>query len=435
MSLRQLLEERAAAGNPVRVGLVGAGQMGMGLINQMELMPGMHAVAVADIVLDRVRASYQEAGVPDGQIVEVSDVDAAGGAIAEGKRVALQDATMLTQIPTLDVIVEATGIPEIGAKVAWDAILHRKHMVQMNVETDATVGYVLRRMAEAAGVVYTLTIGDEPGAAMELYNFAHALGYEIVCVGKGKNNPLNRTATPESLAEEAARKDMNPKMLAGFVDGTKTMVEMTSLGNGIGYGPDVRGMHGPTATPKTLKTLFVPESEGGVLESTHVVDFALGTDVSPGVFLIFTTDQPKIAKDLAYLSMGPGPYYSLYRPYHLTSLETPISIARAVLKGETTLATDRPPVAETVALAKRDLQAGEQLDTIGGFTMYGLIEKADVARAENLVPIGLAQGATMVNDVASHTPITYDDVELDESLTIFHLRQLQDRMIEQEQGA
>lgn len=435
MSLNKLLEQRAAEGHPVRVGLVGAGQMGMGLICQMELMTGMHAVAVADIMVDRVKASYREAGVPDEQVLAVTDVDTAATAIADGKRVALQNATMLTQIPNLDVVVEATGIPEVGAKVAWDAILHRKHMVQMNVETDATVGYVLRRMAEAAGVVYTLTIGDEPGAAMELYNFAHALGYEIVCVGKGKNNPLNREATPERLAEEAAGKDMNPKMLTGFVDGTKTMVEMTSLGNGIGYGPDVRGMHGPTATPKTLKTLFAPQAQGGVLESTHVVDFALGTDVSPGVFLIFTTDQPKIIKDLAYLSMGPGPCYSLYRPYHLTSLETPISIGRAALKGETTLATDRPPVAETIAVAKRDLKAGEKIDSIGGFTMYGLIERADVTRAENLVPIGLAQGARLVNDVEQHIPLTYDDVELDESLTIFHLRQLQDRMIEQELGA
>jgi predicted homoserine dehydrogenase-like protein len=335
---------------------------------------------------------------------------------------------VLTAIPNLDIVVEATGIPEVGAQVAWDTILNCKHMLQMNVETDATVGYVLRRMAKAAGVVYTLTIGDEPGAAMELYSFARALGFEVTCVGKGKNNPLDRTANPDSVAEEAARKDMNPKMLAGFIDGTKTMVEMTSLGNGIGYPPDVRGMHGPTASPDTLKELFAPQAQGGVLESTGVVDFALGS-VAPGVFLTFTTDQPKIVKDLGYLSMGEGPQYSLYRPYHLTSLETPISIGRAVLKGETTLATDRPPVAETVAVAKRDLRAGEEVDALGGYTVYGIIERADVAREDGLLPLGLAPGAVLVTDVAEGTLLRYSDVELNESLAIVQLRRLQDRMV------
>ena len=428
MSLYERLTERAAQGRPVRVGLVGAGQMGVGLICQMELMEGMQAVAVADIASERTMVAYVEAGVPDDLIVEVTDAGTAATAIEEGKRVTLTDGATLATIPNLDIIVEATGIPNVGAKVAWDAILNRKHVMQMNVETDATVGYILRRMAKAADVVYTLTIGDEPGAAKDLYDFAHTLGFEIVCAGKGKNNPLDRTATAESCAKKAAQKDMNPKMLASFVDGTKTMVEMTSLGNGIGYVPDVRGMHGPQASPETLKRIFVPKADGGILNSTHVVEYALGS-VAPGVFLIFTTDQPKILKDLRYLSMGPGPYYSLYRPYHLTSLETPVSIARAVLKGETTLATDQPPVVETVAVAKRYLKAGEKIDGIGGFTVYGTIEKASVARDEDLLPIGLASGGTLVNDVAQSMPIRYADVEIDETTTIFHLRRLQDQMI------
>lgn len=428
MSLYERLKERAAQGRPVRVGLVGAGQMGVGLICQMELMVGMQTVAVADIAPERATGAYIEAGVPDDVIVEVTSTDAAATAVEEGKRVALTSATTLAAIPNLDIIVEATGIPDVGAKVAWDAILNRKHVIQMNVETDATVGYILRRMAKAAGVVYTLTIGDEPGAAKDLYDFAHTLGFEIVCVGKGKNNPLDLTATPESCAKKAAQEDMNPKMLASFVDGTKTMVEMTSLGNGIGYVPDVRGMHGPQASPDTLAQIFRPKADGGILNRTHVVEYALGS-IAPGVFLVFTTDQPKILKDLGYLSMGPGPYYSLYRPYHLTSLETPISIARAVLKGETTLATDQPPVAETVAVAKRDLKAGERIDGIGGFMVYGTIERADIARDENLLPIGLAPGGTLVNDILQGTPIRYADIELDEATTICHLRRLQDQMV------
>lgn len=428
MKLLELLRERAAEDRPVRVGLVGAGQMGQGLVCQMELMEGMQAVAVADIVRARAAEAYRTAGVAEDEILDVGDAATAATAVEEGKRVTLTDARVLAAVPNLDVVVEATGIPEIGAQVAWDTILSGTHIVQMNVEADATVGYVLRRMAQAAGVVYTLTIGDEPGAAMELYSFARALGFDITCVGKGKNNPLDCTATPDSVAEEAARKDMNAKMLAGFVDGTKTMVEMTSLGNGIGYPPDVRGMHGPEASPDTLATVFAPRAQRGVLESTGVVDFALGS-VAPGVFVTFATDQPKIIKDLQYLSMGEGPQYSLYRPYHLTSLETPISIGRAVLKGETTLATDRPPVAETVAVAKRDLKAGDEVDALGGYTVYGVIERADISRDEDLLPIGLAPGSSLVADVAQGVPLRYEDVDVDESLTIVQLRRLQDRML------
>jgi predicted homoserine dehydrogenase-like protein len=220
---------------------------------------------------------------------------------------------------------------------------------------------------------------------------------------------------------------MNPKMLASFVDGTKTMVEMTSLGNAIGFLPDVRGMHGPEVTPKNLAQVYAPKEAGGILNHTKVVDYGLG--VAPGVFVVFTTDHPKLRRDLQYLSMGEGPYWALYRPYHLTSLETPMSIARAVLRGETTVATDRPPVAETVAVAKQDLKAGQTIDGLGGFCVYGMIERADTARAENLLPLGLAPGSQLIRDIQAGTPLTYDNVQLDDTQTIVHLRRLQDKML------
>jgi predicted homoserine dehydrogenase-like protein len=202
------------------------------------------------------------------------------------------------------------------------------------------------------------------------------------------------------------------------------MVEMTALGNAIGFTPDVRGMHGPQVTPKTIAQVFVPRENGGVLNGTQVVDFGLG--IAPGVFVVFTTDHSKIIRDLQYLQLGQGPYWALYRPYHLTSLETPISIARAVLKGETTAATDHLPVAETITVAKKDLKAGETIDGLGGFCVYGLIERADTARKEELLPLGLAPGSQLIRDVLQGDPITYADVKLDESLTIVQLRRLQD---------
>lgn len=427
MELFNSLVAHEQQGKTIRVGLVGAGQMGEGLASQMELMHGMRAVAIADVQAGRAAQALKTAKVEAGNIVETDDPATASQAVRDGKRVATTRSDLLAKIEDLDIVVEATGIPEVGAQVAFDAILNRKHVLQMNVETDATVGYMLRRMARSAGVVYTLTAGDEPGTTMELFDFAHSLGFHVVAAGKGKNNPLDRSANPDTMADRAKQKMMNPKMLASFVDGTKTMVEMTSFGNAVGFVPDVPGMHGPEVTAKTLASTFCPKEDGGILNGTGVVEYGRG--VAPGVFVIFTTDHPKIARDLAYLSMGDGPYWALYRPYHLTSLETPISIARAVLKQETTIATDIPPVVETVAFAKRDLKAGETIDALGGFTVYGIIEKSAVAAENDYLPLGLAPGARLTKDVKAGAPVTYGDVELQTDTTIYYLRQLQDQTL------
>lgn len=430
MELYKALLEHERSGKMIRVGLVGAGQMGEGLLCQMELMHGMRGIAVADVRPGRAKEAFLSANVNPADIVETDDPAIASQAAADGRRVATTNAGLLPQIVGLDIVVEATGVPEVGARIAFDSVLNRKHVLQMNVETDATVGYILRRMAQSAGVVYTLTAGDEPGATMELFDFARALGFTVTCAGKGKNNPLDRTANPDSVAERARDSQMNPKMLSSFVDGTKTMVEMTSFGNAIGFVPDVRGMHGPEVNPKNLAEVFVPKALGGILNGTGVVEYGRG--VAPGVFVVFTTDHPKIARDLKYLSMGKGPFWALYRPYHLTSLETPVSIARAVLKQETTVATDIPPVAETVTYAKRDLHEGERIDALGGFTVYGMIERSDVAHAEGLLPLGLAPGCTLRRTVRAGNPVCYSDVVMDEGSTILHLRRLQDQQLGRE---
>ncbi|MFH1927593.1 MAG: NAD(P)-dependent oxidoreductase, partial [Chloroflexota bacterium] len=276
MGLNDDLRELEAEGTPIQMGLVGAGQMGRGLISQVEMMRGMRVVAVADLFVDRVVEAYRHAGVPDDNIVVAEDITTASEAVATGKRVATTLASLLPAIEDVEAIVDASGVPEVGATVALNTILHRKHVVMLTVETDVTVGYMLRSMAEAAGVVYTVSAGDEPGAIKELYDFADALGFEIVAAGKGKNNPLNRKATPDTLAAEAAAKEMNAKMLVSFVDGTKTMVEMTAVANATGLVPEVRGMHGPTTTVADLPKVFSLREQGGILQRSGVVDYALG---------------------------------------------------------------------------------------------------------------------------------------------------------------
>ncbi|MBE3558118.1 MAG: NAD(P)-dependent oxidoreductase [Ktedonobacteraceae bacterium] len=434
MNLLAELEQRQREHRPIRVGLVGVGQMGAGLIAQVGQMQGMEVVAAADIVIERAAAAFRATGIAEDDIV-VLPVDAtceqANAAVQAGKRVVTANATLVPQIAAVDAVVEATGIPAIGALVAYRSILAKRHVIMLNVETDATIGYLLKRMADAADVVYTTAAGDEPGAILELYDFARSLGFEIVAAGKGKNNPLDRSATPEQMAEKARQQEMSARMLTSFVDGTKTMVEMTAVANATGLVPDVSGMHGPHASPETLAQIFCLREDGGILSKKGVVDYALG-NVAPGVFLVITTQQPKVIKDLRYLRLGDGPYWTLYRPYHLANLETPRSVAQAVIYHQATLAPQGLPVAETTTVAKRDLQAGEVLDGLGGTTVYGNIERADVARAGRMLPLGVSSRARVLRPVARGQTLTYDDVELDAQSFIVHARRLQDLLVQEE---
>lgn len=430
MSLRERLQARARTLGPIRVGLVGAGQMGTGLISQMEKMDGMRVMAVSDVISGRAAAAYQESDVPSDNVIAIDDDAAkAGEYIQDGKRIALTRSDVLVQIPSLDVIVECTGVPEVGAQICWQAIQAGKNIVNMNVETDATIGYILAKQAREKNVIYTLVAGDEPGSIKELYDFADALGFTIVAVGKGKNNPLDRTANPDTVRARANDQMMSPKMLASFVDGTKTMVEMTSIGNGVGFAPEITGAHGPTCTVQDLAKVFVPKSAGGIFNAPGAVDYAIGP--APGVFVIITSDQPKIMRDLKYLHLsGHGDYWALYRPYHLANLEAPITVAQAVLDNSVTLATYQAPVAETVAYAKRDLASGEKIDALGGYTVYGMIDRADKVHAENTVPLGLVVGATVEKPVQAGQPIHYSDIALVESQMIVQLRRAQDKMVQ-----
>jgi predicted homoserine dehydrogenase-like protein len=293
----------------------------------------------------------------------------------------------------------------------------------LNAETDATVGALLARMARSAGVVYTGSAGDEPAAIMELYDFARSMGFEVVAVGKGKNNPLDPTATPESVADEAARKHMNPKMLAAFVDGTKTMVEMATVANAVGFVPDVPGMHGPTETdPRRLGEVFSLREEGGILSEYSVVDYVRG--VAPGVFVVVRSEGGPVRETLEYLGMGAGPNHVFYRPYHLTSLETPLSVARAAIYGEHGIVSGIHPMAEVVTVAKRDLDAGEKLGGIGGPDYYGTVYP--VSEAAGMLPLGLAAGARTTRPVAKGSVVSQAGVELAEDSFVANLRRLQD---------
>jgi len=421
----RLLDRQSSTGRPVRVGLVGAGQMGRGFVAQVRRIAGMEVVAVADIDVRRATGALQSAGVEN--VATGDDHDKLSSVVADGGTVAVADSALLTALP-VDMVIDATGVPEIGAQIALRSLLAGKHVGLLNVETDITVGWLLSRIAARSGAVYTLCRGDEPAEALKLVEFARDLAFDVVCAGKGKNNPMRPHDTPAMLTDEADRKRMNPKMLASFVDGSKAMIEMAALANAADLGVSKRGMSGYKTTVPELHEVFRPSADGGILDRGGVVDFATGP-VAPGVFVVAHSDEPTVVEEMEYLGMGAGPYYSFYRPYHLASIEAPLSIPPAVLDGVSDIAP-RAWRAEVAAGTKRPLTAGEKIDGIGGECIYGMIDSAEAAKAERLVPLGLLAGATVVRDVDVDQLLTYDDVEIDTTTTISQLRALQDRLLE-----
>jgi predicted homoserine dehydrogenase-like protein len=426
MSYRDRLQHRLdETGRPLRVGLVGAGQMGTGLAAQLLRMPGITLSAVLDVQKERAEEALGQAGITPADAGD--DVDKAARAIESGGSVALTAIDDLGGLP-LDIVVEATGVPDVGARIAVEALAAGIGVATLTVESDVTIGRYLAQLADESTALYSVCRGDEPVETKILVDYARDLNFEVICAGKGKNNPLDRYATPESLAERAVTKQMNPKMLTSFVDGSKAMIEMASLANTTGLGVSTRGMHGPASTVPTLHQTFALKEDGGILDRAGVVDYCTGP-VAPGVFVVVRTEDPYVHHEMTYLQMGDGPYFALYRPYHLASLEAPLTVYEMVLDHRPSL-TSEHWTAEVGAQAKRPLTAGEKVDGIGGSMVRGLIDPSEDFARDDLVPLGVLSGAVLKRDVPTDHTLTYDDVELDESSVIVRMRRIQEDIAE-----
>jgi predicted homoserine dehydrogenase-like protein len=421
------LERRAEAGRPVTIGLAGCGQMGTDIVVQLNRMPGLRLGAVAEMRPPQAKAATALAGFSDDQSIYAETAAAIDAAISAGKLAITPSPDALARSGLVDVVIDATGNPNIGTQFALDAIAHGKHVVMLNVEADITIGRHLHEAARRAGVVYTGAAGDEPAATLELIGFAQSIGLEIVCAGKGKNNPLKFDAVPAEYEAEAKARNMNARMLVEFVDGSKTMIEMVAIANCTGLVPDVPGMHGPAATRDELASVLIPQSAGGLLSKPGCVDYSIGKGVAPGVFCIVTTDHPRLQERMIDLKVGKGPYFTLFRPYHLTSLEVPLSAARAVLHKHADMVPVEQPVAEAITLAKRDLAVGEILGRIGedGYRAWAMTHAE--ARDANAVPLGLAQGAKVIKPLKAGERLTYDNCIPDNSLIVTQIRKRLDQ--------
>lgn len=423
--IAETIRQTEATGRTIRVGLIGAGQMGTDIVSQVALMPSQRIVIAADIDLNRAAKAYEIAGYAPESVTAAETLDDVNRAFLSDKFVVAGDFHLVTDAPGVEAVIESTGIPEVSARAALRTIRQHKHLVTMSVEMDITVGPLLKWYADHHDVIYAIGAGDEPTALFELYDFATALGLTIIAAGKGKNNPLNRDATPDELATEAARRGLTPEMLVEFVDGSKTMIEMACVANATGLVPDVFGLHGPRINIAQFKETFALKENGGVLNRIGVVDYVIG-DLAPGVFLVFTTDKPRLREALILRDMGRGPNYVLLRPFHLCSMEVPLSVAQAVLQGRSTMAPLPRLVAEVVSVAKRDLTPGTPLERIGGRTHYGMTTLHAEAAQQRAIPIGLAKGAVVRRPVSKGQVITYDDVDMPQGSMIVRLRRLQD---------
>ena len=426
--LAQDLVARAQAGPPVRIGLIGCGEMGTDIVAGTCLMDGIEVAAIAEIRSEAARQAVDSAFREPGHARHVETRTALDATIESGQIAITGDAGTLLESCLVDVVVEATGLPGVGAQYGLTALECGKHLVMMNVEADVTVGPWLKAQADRLGKVYSLGAGDEPSACMELIEFVTAMGHEVIVAGKAKNNPLRIDATPDQYEEEAARRKMNPRMLVEFVDGSKTMVEMAALANATGLVPDRPGMHGPQVSAADLASVLVPGEEGGILSGPGRVDYSLGKGLAPGVFVVTRPRHPRVAERMEDLKMGKGPCFAFIRPYHLTSLEVPLTCARAVLYGKADMVPLAQPVAEVCALAKRDLAPGDTLGQIGEYDYRAWIMEAGEARGKNAVPCGLLAGGSVTRPVRKGALLTQEDVTPDASSEIVRLRALQDQM-------
>lgn len=413
----EALRRREAAGDPIRVGMVGAGAIGRALALQVNTVtPGMEIVAIANRTVANAEQAYRDAGHE--RWTAVDDLDGLHAALSDGVPAVTDDPGILCAAEGIDAIWEVTGAVEFGAHVALDAIDHGKHLVTFNAELQGTVGPELKRRADAAGVVVSDSDGDQPGVMMNLYRFVRGIGLRPVLLGnlKGLHDV---TRNPATQTDFARTKGLSPNMAASFADGTKLSFEMALVANATGLRAGRRGMHGFDADrvhdAEHLFADLVPD-EGGL------VDYLVGAEPGPGVFCLGTTDDHEQRRWLELYKLGDGPLYTFYTPYHLCHLEGPTTVARVVLFGDPAVSPDVGHVVDVVTAAKRDLVAGETIDALGWFKTYGLAENADLSRAENLLPIGLAEGCTVVRDVAAGEVLTYDDVELPEGRLIDELR-------------
>lgn len=425
MNLSRLAAERAADGRPVRAALIGAGKFGSMFLSQVPHIAGLEVTHIADLDPDRARAACRAVGWDDARIAATVFVDSGRAAAQAGA----------------DVVIEATGAPAAGIAHAQAAIAAGAHVVMVNVEADVLAGPVLAGQARAAGVVYSMAYGDQPALVAEMVDWARATGFEVAAAGKGtKYLPAFHHVTPDDVwshyglsPEQAAAAGMNPQMFNSFLDGTKSAIEMAAIANACGLDVPEDGLAFPPCGVDDLAHVLRPRDIGGILAHDGMVEVvsSLERDGRPvfrdlrwGVYVVLKAPGDYAAACFAQYGLptdATGRYAAMYKPFHLIGLELSVSVLSAALRGEPTGQT-RSWRGDAVAVAKRDLRAGDMLDGEGGRTVWAKAVPAARSRADGLLPIGLAHGVMLRRDVARGSILRMADVALDETTEAVAMR-------------
>ncbi|MEO0314698.1 MAG: hypothetical protein RI928_1154 [Pseudomonadota bacterium] len=436
MNLFAKLQQRAADGKPVRVGMIGAGKFGSMYLSQVPRTPGIHMVGIADLSPDRAKAALRNVGWKEESFMATT-LDSAA---KQGNTAIIDDGMALIKSPHIDVIIDATGNPAIGIAHVLACCEHGKHIVMVNVEADALAGPLLKQRADEAGIVYSLAYGDQPALICEMVDWARAAGFSVVAAGKGtKYLASYHSSTPDTVwqhygltAEDAARGGMNAQMFNSFLDGTKSAIEMASVANATGLAAP-SGLRFPAVGVDDLARILKPKSDGGILDVRGQVEVisSLERDTRPvfrdlrwGVYVTFAADSEYVARcfrEYGLVTDPSGQYSAMYKPYHLIGLELGITVASIGVRGESTGA----PICwhgDVVATAKRDLAAGEMLDGEGGFTVYGKLFPAQESIALGGLPLGLAHGVKLIKPVKAGQAVSWSDVAFDANSTAVKFR-------------
>lgn len=403
------LKARAQEGRPVRVATLGAGFMCQGLTNMIaNSVPGMRQVAIYNRKAERAQQVYAYSGVTD--VVEANTQAQLDDAIRAGKAVVTEDAFLLARSPNVDVIVDATGAVDFSARVLLEAFAHKKDVVLLNAEVDATIGPILQTYAAKHGVILSACEGDEPGVQMNLVRWVRGLGLTPRVIGniKGLQDPYRNPTTQKGFAEKWGQ---NPAMVTSFADGSKISFEQAIVANATGFVVRSRGMsRGLEYRDDVMKIGSLYDIEE-LRRLGGIIDYVVGTPLTK-VYCLAEHPDPKQRHYLNLYKMGEGPLYSFFIPYHLVHFEVPNAIARVVLFRDNVAKPLGGPVVEICAVAKRDLRAGEELDDYGMYMTYGEAVNAAEMSAQRYLPEGLVLGCTLLRDIAKDEVIRYEDVRL-----------------------
>ncbi len=436
MNLYRMLQQRAAEGRPLKVGLIGAGKFGAMYLAQAEHTPGIHIVGIADLAPDRAKASLSRTGWTKERCAARSFADAA----RSGTTFVSDDALSLVAASEIEIVIDATGNPVAGIRHALACCEQGKHVVMVNVEADALAGPLLARRARQAGVVYSLAYGDQPALICELVDWCRTAGFEVVAAGKGtKYLPEYHTSTPETVwphygftPEMVAAGDFNARMFNSFLDGTKSAIEMAAVANATGLTPAPEGLEFPPCGVDDLPRVLRPRADGGHLDHVGQVEVIscverdgrpVFRDLRWGVYVTFRAGAGgyrnagedyvhRCFREYGFSTDPSGRYAAMYKPFHAIGLELGISVASAGLRREATGAAIAW-CGDVVATAKRDLAAGETLDGEGGYTVYGKLMPAAASLALAGLPLGLAHGVKLKRAIPANHPVRWDDVAFD----------------------